>query len=185
MCGVKKKITESEDDVIKVYKQQSEDIRMLSYKIMVDTLNEKYKVLDQNQKRLLREFINNITNTNSLNLLINEEVESVKKEFSDYEVLNKFSPKWLGKQHFDIFIPKLKIAIEYQGGQHFKPVKFFGGEKGYEKVLKRDETKRKKCIMKGIKLYYFSYDTSYVPKKYEFKVHNCEKELFNNIKLDL
>lgn len=83
LCGVKKKITESEDDIIKVYKQQSEDIRMLSYKIMVDTLNEKYKGLDQNQKRLLREFINNITNTNSLNLLINEEVESVKKELTE------------------------------------------------------------------------------------------------------
>ena len=80
LCGIKKKVIENEEDVIKVYKQQSEDIRMLSYKIMVDSLNEKYQGLDQNQKRLLREFINNITNTNSLNALINEEVETVKKE---------------------------------------------------------------------------------------------------------
>lgn len=83
LCGVKKKAPEAEEDVIKIYKQQSEDIRMLSYKIMVDSLNEKYQGLDQNQKRLLREFINNITNTNSLNLLINEEVETVKKELTE------------------------------------------------------------------------------------------------------
>lgn len=82
LCGTKKKSQEIEEDVIKVYKQQSEDIRMLSYKLMVDSLNEKYKGLDQNQKRLLREFINNITNTNSLNVLINEEVESVKSELT-------------------------------------------------------------------------------------------------------
>jgi len=50
---------------------------------MVDSLNEKYQGLDQNQKRLLREFINNITNTNSLNVLINEEVETVKKELTE------------------------------------------------------------------------------------------------------
>ena len=83
LCGIKKKSPEAEEDVIKIYKQQSEDIRMLSYKIMVDSLNEKYQGLDQNQKRLLREFINNITNTNSLNLLINEEVETVKKELTE------------------------------------------------------------------------------------------------------
>lgn len=83
LCGVKKKSPEAEEDVIKIYKQQSEDIRMLSYKIMVDSLNEKYQGLDQNQKRLLREFINNITNTNSLNVLINDEVETVKKELTE------------------------------------------------------------------------------------------------------
>jgi hypothetical protein len=115
----------------------------------------------------------------------NKLFENLKKEFKTLEVLNKFSPKWLGKQHFDIFIPKLKIAIEYQGGQHFKPIKFFGGEKEFEKIVKRDENKRKKCEMKKIKLLYFSYDNSYVPNDYPHKVYNNENELFNIIKLDL
>lgn len=115
----------------------------------------------------------------------NKLFENIKNEFKNFEVLNKFSPKWLGKQHFDIYIPKLKIAIEYQGGQHFKPIKFFGGEKEFEKIQKRDESKRKKCKMKKVKLLYFSYDVSYVPKNYAHKVYNDEKELFNQIKLDL
>jgi hypothetical protein len=55
---------------------------MLSYKLMIDSLNEKYKGLDQNQKRILREFINNITNTNSLTKLISEEVNLIKNELS-------------------------------------------------------------------------------------------------------
>ena len=83
LCGIKKKTPEAEEEVIKNYKLQTEDIRMLSYRIMVDSLNKKYQDLDHNQKRLLREFINNITNSNSLNLLINEEVETVKKELTE------------------------------------------------------------------------------------------------------
>lgn len=84
LCGIsKKKINDSDDDeYINVYREQSEDIRMLSYKLMIDSLNEKYKGLDQNQKRILREFINNITNTNSLTKLISEEVNLIKNELS-------------------------------------------------------------------------------------------------------
>lgn len=36
--------------------------------------------------------------------------------------------KWLstenGKQEIDIWVPKFKLAIEYDGEQHFRPVKF-------------------------------------------------------------
>jgi hypothetical protein len=84
LCGLnKKKAIEQEDETISLYKEQTEDIRLLSYKIMMDSLNEKYDGLDKNQKRLLREFINNITNTSSLHTLINEEVELVKTELTE------------------------------------------------------------------------------------------------------
>ncbi len=82
LCGNKKKIVESTDELIATYKKQSEDIRLLSYKIMVDSLNEKYQGLDSNQKRLLREFINNITNINSLNSMVSTEVETIKNELN-------------------------------------------------------------------------------------------------------
>lgn len=111
LSGIRKKTSEVEEDVIKMYKQQSEDIRMLSYKIMVDSLNEKYQILDQNQKRLLREFINNITNTNCLNLLISEEVEIVKKE------LTELSSK------VDSDVIKIKIAETVKQLDKVKPSK--------------------------------------------------------------
>ena len=48
----------------------------------------------------------------------------VKEAIPDSEVLLHASPDWLGRQHLDIFIPSLKVAIEYQGAQHEKPVDF-------------------------------------------------------------
>ena len=42
----------------------------------------------------------------------------------------------------DIFLPELNIGFEYQGEQHFKPIPKFGGEKEFQKVLKRDKEKK-------------------------------------------
>ncbi len=83
LCGKKNLISESEDDLVNFYKQQNEDIRLLSYKLLVDSLNEKYKDLDNNQKRLLKEYINNISNTNSLNEFVEKEINVIKESLSD------------------------------------------------------------------------------------------------------
>jgi len=69
--------------LVNFYKQQNEDIRLLSYKLLVDSLNEKYKDLDNNQKRLLKEYINNISNTNSLNEFVEKEINVIKESLSD------------------------------------------------------------------------------------------------------
>lgn len=87
LCGKKTSSKESDDEVINFYKQQNEDIRLLSYKLLVDSLNEKYKDLDSNQKRLLKEYINNISNTNSLNEFIELEIVNIKK------TINELMPK--------------------------------------------------------------------------------------------
>lgn len=89
LCGIKKSNKETEDELISVYKQQNEEVRLLSYKILVESLNEKYKDLDSNQKNLLKEYINSISNTNSLKTLIDNEVTNVKKQLS--ELTNKIS----------------------------------------------------------------------------------------------
>lgn len=83
LCGIKKVNRETEDELISVYKQQNEEVRLLSYKLLVESLNEKYKDLDSNQKNLLKEYINSISNTNSLKKLIDNEVTNVKKQLSE------------------------------------------------------------------------------------------------------
>ena len=83
LCGTKKVNKETEDELISVYKQQNEEVRLLSYKILVESLNEKYKDLDSNQKNLLKEYINSISNTNSLKKLIDSEVTNVKKQLAE------------------------------------------------------------------------------------------------------
>jgi hypothetical protein len=74
---------EEKKDLVKVYQQQNEDVRLLAYKLLVDSFNEKYKGLDEKQKVLIREYINNISNTNSLRQYINAEVPEVRKQIME------------------------------------------------------------------------------------------------------
>ena len=110
----------------------------------------------------------------------NKLYQDIKKFFGE-EVVQTYKCKWLGKQHLDIYIPSLKVAIEYQGGQHFIPIKFFGGEEGLEKVKKRDEKKRKLCIKNNIKLYYFTNEIRYVPENYQYVVFKDIQTLIDSI----
>jgi hypothetical protein len=45
---------------------ENKDIRILASKLIVDKFNEKYATLNESQKRLLREYINNVTNSATL-----------------------------------------------------------------------------------------------------------------------
>ena len=58
----------------------------------------------------------------------------LKDNLSTEEIIHHGKPKWLGRQHVDIWFPKRKIGIEYQGIQHDQPVEYFGGEEGYKKA---------------------------------------------------
>ena len=65
---------------------------------------------------------------------------------------------WLDKQHLDFYLPDYKIAIECQGIQHYKPIKYFGGEKKFKTVQKLDEEKRNKLKEHNIELIYINYN---------------------------
>ena len=68
------------------------------------------------------------------------------------------SPEWLSPQSLDIYIDEIKTAIEYQGQQHYEPIEYFGGTKGFEKIVARDDKKKKRCLSNGVKIYYWKYD---------------------------
>lgn len=72
-----KNSSNSDDDLIKFYQQQSEDIRLLAYKFLVEGVNKKYNNLDDDQKLVLREYINNVSNTNSLGGFISKRIDEV------------------------------------------------------------------------------------------------------------
>lgn len=69
----------------------------------------------------------------------------ISNHFSVDAVIHHASPKWLGRQHLDIYIPEYKIAIEYQGAQHYEPIDFFGGQEAFEKTVERDKRKKQLC----------------------------------------
>ena len=70
----------AKDKAMKSYIKEDKDLRLLSYRILVDNFNSKYKNLNTPQKKLLKEFINNISNTNSLKDHIVGEKEKVKRQ---------------------------------------------------------------------------------------------------------
>lgn len=86
----------------------------------------------------------------------------LETHFAQTKVMQHGQPIWLGRQHYDIWFPNWKIAIEYHGKQHFEPVEFFGGKEAYLKNVERDERKIKLSTKNGVKLIVVteSYDLS-------------------------
>ena len=69
-----------QEQIINEYGKSDKDLRLLAYQILVDKFNKKYKNLDESQRKLLKNYINNVSNTNSLREFTNEEVYKIKKE---------------------------------------------------------------------------------------------------------
>lgn len=59
--------------------------------------------------------------------------------------------------YFDFYLPKHNIIIEFNGLQHYKPIKFFGGEEGFENLKLRDKTKEKYCFDNKINFHIINY----------------------------
>ena len=104
----------------------------------------------------------------SLYTKIVEEGKATPKWISEYKVyllvkslypdaLYQYHADWLGAQSLDVFIPSLSVGIEYQGEQHYEPIRIFGGKVGYESTKERDLRKKEKCKKHGIILIEWKY----------------------------
>lgn len=63
--------------------KEPKEIRVLSYKIMVEKFNEKYGNLSSEQKSVLREYIGNVSNTNNLKSFIQNEARKIKSTLTE------------------------------------------------------------------------------------------------------
>ena len=61
-----------------------EDLRILTYKTLLEKFNQKYTKLSGAQKNLLREYINNVSNTNSLKDTLREIVKGLKQDLQTH-----------------------------------------------------------------------------------------------------
>jgi len=84
--------------VVESYKKQDKDLRLLTYKILVETFNKKYSNLNERQKSLLKEYINNLSNTTGFKSYIEKEIPKIISEL-----------KSLGKSINDK-VTKIKLA---------------------------------------------------------------------------
>lgn len=78
---------------------------------------------------------------------------------------------------FDFYIPSLNIAIEYQGIQHYYPVKQFGGWKQYFKTYENDIIKHNFCIEQGVNLIEIPYwEQSNIEKIIEKAINTAQQK---------
>lgn len=77
--------------------------------------------------------------------------------YSNLTVVHHYRAPWLENLELDIFIQELKIGIEYQGIQHYKPLKHWGGEEGLKQRKLNDVRKETLCEKHNVRLIYFTY----------------------------
>ena len=70
--------------VLENYQKQDKSSKLLTYKMLLEKFNEKYSDLAENQKLLLKEYVNNVTNSPSLKAYINQEITQVKRDLTKY-----------------------------------------------------------------------------------------------------
>ena len=76
------------------------------------------------------------------------------------DTLYQYRPEWLGSQSLDLYIPSLRIGIEYQGIQHYLPVDFFGGEDALSHRQALDQQKKALCQENNVRLIEWPYSIS-------------------------
>lgn len=66
--------------VVEEFMKEDKEIRILAYKILVEKFNEKYSALSVEQRDLLKEYINNVSDTVKLKTYLNTKLLEVKTE---------------------------------------------------------------------------------------------------------
>jgi hypothetical protein len=76
-----------EDDLMTEFQSYDKDLRILTYRVMLEKFNGKYESLNENQKSVLKEFINSMDSTPKLKEFYNNKITEIKSQ------LNKISKK--------------------------------------------------------------------------------------------
>jgi len=77
----------SKDDVkntlLEEFKSEDKDVRLLTYRVILEKFNNKYSHLSDAQKSILREFIEHIDSTSKLKEFYNSKIQEIKKSLSE------------------------------------------------------------------------------------------------------
>ena len=76
---------EVKDTLIEEYSKYDKDLKLLTFKILLEKFNDKYKDLLPQQKNILKEFSTSVNSQTRLRTLVNEELSNIKTEVSKLE----------------------------------------------------------------------------------------------------
>jgi len=79
-----KQVKVVKNTVLENFSKQDKNTRLLTYKVLLEKFNDKYSDLQDNQKTLLKEYVNSVTNSPALKSYINQEIKEVKKDLRKY-----------------------------------------------------------------------------------------------------
>jgi len=77
---------EVKENIIEEFKSQDKDVRILTYRVLLEKFNDQYGNLNNNQKNVLKEFINSVDSTPKLKEFYNTKINEIKSHLSN---LNK------------------------------------------------------------------------------------------------
>ena len=75
--------------VVEEFMKEDKEIRVLAYKILVEKFNDKYSGLSEDQRDLLKEYINSISDTKRLRTYLNTKLLEVKTEITGLKATTK------------------------------------------------------------------------------------------------
>lgn len=73
------KSSDVKDTLIEEYSKYDKDLRLLTFKILLEKFNDNYKNLLPEQKNILKEFITSVNSTKRLHKIVNEELDKISK----------------------------------------------------------------------------------------------------------
>ena len=71
------------DSILEKFESQPKEIRLLTYKLLVDKFNEKYSGLDESQKQLLNKYITHVNDTATLREYVQIIIPRIKKQLAE------------------------------------------------------------------------------------------------------
>lgn len=123
--------------------------------------------------------INKERNRKGLPLINEGWIEETKMKQYLRQRFLKYNPLWNKRYKFldglelDIFIPKLRLAFEYNGKQHYKFIPYFHKTKDrFKQQLERDNKKKELCEKNNVYLITIPYNVRDIERFIDSKLNN-------------
>lgn len=74
---------DSRESLIEEYSKYDDDLRLLTYRILLQKFNNKYKTLLPEQKVVLKEFVTSVSSTKKLKTFINQQITEIRENLQN------------------------------------------------------------------------------------------------------